>query len=609
MSVYLHPDKVRQDLAALLQALQGLVSPDVRIILAGDFNRADERCAGAWDSFLEILHVYDVFPSLGTFRHPRGLSPLDRCLVPNDWVSSARWNPSLCAIEPRGAQGHLILKMQVRLKPCVLNSPSDPKHATIPSNTFMPGKDGSTPRDISSLYGLVRLLHRQHNELFAGIPRRDGFVLQDPHLSNDCIPSLEYVIPDRSDEYCIPPLQCDLHVGELAPSCRHGSTSLVAGSGQVGEGYDPHSNVVTVGVSAPAEDVQNHVRTSSMLPILTNAYLSIASCFWTWWRSMPSEQSLSTKFPYLKARKYLHITDQWVNVAPDVLQDLILHSKGAVISTVESLPVVNGAISVPRSSIQDMFTVIDDYIAGIPYLPCDPVDTQARGFGNMVAFWERMRNICPKVNTYNGPILKEDGTQCRTALDLDEAMLSTRKFWFEKPIEQDERWANVLRVYATSDMWPEVPLPCKKDLLHTLLHTKDSAPGPDGLPYSAWRLLPEVTVDAMTSYFMDIMEDTALPPMQVGVWIPKAKMGPEADNFRPLGMPNTLDRLVDGTIASVVMRAVAPNMHPSQTVMSMFKEPARAVTAIQSFWTVPKPLVLCLLTSPKPLNVLTHTGF
>ena len=102
-------------------------------------------------------------------------------------------------------------------------------------------------------------------------------------------------------------------------------------------------------------------------------------------------------------------------------------------------------------------------------------------------------------------------------------------------------------------------------------------------PYSAWRLLPEVTVNAMASYFMDIMEDTALPPMQVGVWMPKAKMGPEADNFRPLGMPNTLDRLVDGTIASVVMRAVAPNMHPSQTVMSMFKEPARAVTAIQSF--------------------------
>ena len=106
--------------------------------------------------------------------------------------------------------------------------------------------------------------------------------------------------------------------------------------------------------------------------------------------------TLSTKFPYLKARKYLHITDQWVNVAPDVLQDLILHSKDAVISTLDSLPIVNGAISVPRSSIQDMFTVIDDYIAGIPYLPSDPVDTQARGFGNMVAFWERMRKHLPQ---------------------------------------------------------------------------------------------------------------------------------------------------------------------------------------------------------------------
>ena len=53
----------------------------------------------------------------------------------------------------------------------------------------------------------------------------------------------------------------------------------------------------------------------------------------------------------------------------------------------------------------------------------------------------------------------------------------------------------------------------------------------------------------MMSYFHDILDEQALPPLQVGVWIPKAKMGPEADNFRPLGMPNTLDKLVDGTVA------------------------------------------------------------
>ena len=81
-------------------------------------------------------------------------------------------------------------------------------------------------------------------------------------------------------------------------------------------------------------------------------------------------------------------------------------------------------------------------------------------------------------------------------------MLPTRDFWFQRPVEWDEQWAEVLHEYQKSDMWPEVPLPQKEDLLHTLLHTKDSAPSPDGLPYSAWRLLPEVTVDAMTSYFI-----------------------------------------------------------------------------------------------------------
>ena len=87
--------------------------------------------------------------------------------------------------------------------------------------------------------------------------------------------------------------------------------------------------------------------------------------------------------------------------------------------------------------------------------------------------------------------------------------------------------------------------------LSTLLHTKDSAPGPDGIPYSAWRVLPEMTLQAMSSYFYDIQEETALPPTQVGVWIPKAKMGPKADHFRPLGMHQN-----DGHFLSMVTSLV-----------------------------------------------------
>ena len=70
--------------------------------------------------------------------------------------------------------------------------------------------------------------------------------------------------------------------------------------------------------------------------------------------------------------------------------------------------------------------------------------------------------------------------------------------------------------------------------------------------------------------------------MQVGVWIPKTKSGPTADHFRPLGTPNTIDRLIDGAIASHVMSLTAHLLHPSQAVMSCFKEPQKAVTAIQT---------------------------
>ena len=177
--------------------------------------------------------------------------------------------------------------------------------------------------------------------------------------------------------------------------------------------------------------------------------------------------------------------------------------------------------------------------------------------------------------------LNKERKQCVTSRDLDEAMLETRHFWFETPNEFDNAWQPILEVYSQADRWPSIPPPSREVCLSTLLHTKDSAPGPDGIPYSAWRVLPEMTLQAMSSYFYDIQEETALPPTQVGVWIPKAKMGPTADYFRPLGMPNTLDRLVDGSNAAHLMHHTAHLLHPSQTVMSYFKEPQRAVAEIQ----------------------------
>ena len=265
------------------------------------------------------------------------------------------------------------------------------------------------------------------------------------------------------------------------------------------------------------------------LATLCTLHLSVSACFWSWWRSHPPNHQSYTSKPFLKAKKFIHFNAEWVNVPKHVLEDLIKESQGAILQDISRLVSSQGSVAVPQIYIQEMFDVINNYTAGIPFVPSDSTNEQARGLGSMVAFWERMRNICSKVNAYNGPIFKADGGQRVTSDDLDQAMLSTRDFWFQEPVASDPLWDDILDVYQQSDPWPDVQLPDKDDLLATLLHTKDSAPGPDGLPYAAWRLLPEVTVGAMASCFYDIMEGTALPPLQVGVWIPKAKIGPEAD--------------------------------------------------------------------------------
>ena len=175
----------------------------------------------------------------------------------------------------------------------------------------------------------------------------------------------------------------------------------------------------------------------------------------------------------------------------DVVEDLIAALRASVISSADSLQLVNGCYAMPRALVQTLIEVIDACVEGIPFVPLDEANMQARGLGSMVAFWERMRNICPKVNLYHGPIYCKDGEQCTTSMDLDEAMLATRDFWFQPPGHHDDAWQPVLDCYTDGTPWPLVPPPDADVFLSALLHTKDSAHGPDGLPYSAWRLLPK----------------------------------------------------------------------------------------------------------------------
>ena len=197
--------------------------------------------------------------------------------------------------------------------------------------------------------------------------------------------------------------------------------------------------------------------------------------------------------------------------------------------------------------------------------------------------WQRLRSSCPKTVFYNGPILDGQGSPCHTDRDLSDAMLATRQFWFEPPCQYDPQWAQYLARYKEqSQRWPHVPPPTQSDFAKTILFTNDSAPGPDGIPYAAWRIHPGIASEAMSTHLDDICRAAVPPPCSVQAWIPKAKLGPTADHFRPLGMPSTFERIIDGSIATVLTKAIAPLLHPSQTVLNLFREPQGAVQSIQN---------------------------
>ena len=528
LSIYLRPCERKQNLEEILQSWRNTVKQSSHVFIAGDFNNVDQQFPELWNRFLLTFGCHDVNPKLPTYFFQGGESALDRCLIPDSYVSAAKLHPCVYTVPSHIANGHEILKMKLNVRPTVISNPLYPKHLTIPSGVFIPGKDGTPVKSTSALQELIRLLHREHDRLF-----------QHVYSGINSTPS------NNDHNY-------------LAEGC---------------SSYEANLTHAATGVSIYSKD---------MCPGYLGSHLTIASCFWSWWRTQPAPKVHPDIRPYVRARKYLRTNAQSVNVPKDIVEDLILASRKAIIQDAHSFFFSNGCYALPTLLIHQMLEVIETCIEGIPFVPNDEANSQARGLGNMVAFWERMRNICPKVNIYHGPILTREGEQCITDKDLDLAMLATREFWFESPPSADNAWDNVLQEYNNCDPWQDIPIPPRSTFYTTLLHTKDSAPGPDGIPYSAWRLLPEVTVDALLSYFYDIVNGTALPPLQVGVWIPKAKSGPTADHFRPLGMPNTIDRLIDGTIASHVMSYTAHLLHPSQAVMSCFKEPQKAVTAIQT---------------------------
>ena len=75
----------------------------------------------------------------------------------------------------------------------------------------------------------------------------------------------------------------------------------------------------------------------------------------------------------------------------------------------------------------------------------------------------------------------------------------------------------------------------------------------------------------------------AAPPLQSLVFIPKADKGDYADNYRPLGLPNTCDRLIDRAAYSQFAPTLVGYLHPAQALLNIFREPQANFLTVQHF--------------------------
>ena len=64
ISVYLHPNNTQLELSAILRAWKNIDHPTDKVVIAGDFNHADEKCPETWRQFLRAFQLIDVHPTL-----------------------------------------------------------------------------------------------------------------------------------------------------------------------------------------------------------------------------------------------------------------------------------------------------------------------------------------------------------------------------------------------------------------------------------------------------------------------------------------------------------------------------------------------------------------
>ena len=304
------------------------------------------------------------------------------------------------------------------------------------------------------------------------------------------------------------------------------------------------------------------------------------SLIWSWWHSMGHllTKTTSSSLHYnLLSRKLSHARNPLVTIPLVSYNWLLSHFSSLPAPSIRIVQDTYAILPIPLLS--DLLTKYDLLHAKTP-----SPSSRSQFSSPPSATWTKCRVAAPKIWAHQGTIKSSDGTPCRTSHTLDLALRATRAFWQESPTPYHSSWTPLLTSYASANTpFPPSPPPMYDEFYHSVITSPDSAPGADGIPFSAYRVSPAVSAQALNSHFHSILSQQASPPVQTLVFIPKADVGDYADKYRPLGLPNSSDRLIDRAAYVAFTLSLLGSLHPAQALLNLFREPQANYLEVQNF--------------------------
>ena len=271
--------------------------------------------------------------------------------------------------------------------------------------------------------------------------------------------------------------------------------------------YRPPSQFTHSSSVSPPPSLQPLIR--SLLSLSTPSLLPVKTTIWAWWRTLtkPITPRL-TDHHHHTLLKLLSRARSTLLPAPISSWHWLLSNFPTYEPPVLSI-IHDNRILIPVHLLSTLLTRFDILNT---HRPSSNITTQFSSPSTRT--WQKCRFAAPKVAQHHGAIRSSSGELCTTTKTLDQALRATRSFWSQPPSPYHPDWTVLLKDYAlTSAHFPSCNAPNYDDFYHSVITSPDSAPGADGLPYSAWRVCPPVSAACLTRHFDNIISSQASPPL------------------------------------------------------------------------------------------------